>query len=54
MASDMKSLSDSSSHESTGNPEAGLMVDAYSVGSGDLRNDHRDMMRLGKKQEFKV
>lgn len=41
---------DSSSAETTGNPEAGLMSGSY----GDTQNDLADMMRLGKKQEFKV
>jgi hypothetical protein len=41
---------DSSSAETTANPEAGLMSGSY----GDTQNDMADMMRLGKKQEFKV
>jgi hypothetical protein len=40
----------SSSAETSGNPEAGLMNGS----GGDTQNDLADMMRLGKKQEFKV
>lgn len=53
---DMKSPYNSSSRESTRNPEAGLMgSEGYPVGHGHGdKADFQDMLRLGKKQEFKV
>lgn len=50
---DVKSPYDSSSRESTRNPEAGLMADAYLISHED-KSDYADMQRLGKKQEFKA
>jgi len=50
----MKNPYDSSSKESTANPEAGLIREGFSEGYGDTQNDLADMQRLGKKQEFKV
>lgn len=53
LSGDVKSPYDSSSRESTRNPEAGLMgSEAYPVSHGD-KADFQDMLRLGKKQEFK-
>jgi len=40
-----------------GNQHSSSEDDVRSYGNdewGDTHNDHRDMMRLGKKQEFKV
>jgi len=47
---DNKGPYNSSSAETTRNPEAGLMGGSY----GDTQQDLADMMRLGKKQEFKA
>lgn len=52
MDHEMGSRHSSSSDELTDNPEIRLMADAHS--ESDLRADQRDMLRLGKKQEFKV
>lgn len=54
---EMKGQYDSSSRETTGNPEAGLMVGQQvpaAVAYGDTKDDLADMARLGKKQEFEV
>ena len=53
---ELKGQYDSSSRETTGNPEAGLRGGKRdpAVAYGDTKDDLADMARLGKKQEFEV
>jgi hypothetical protein len=51
---EMKGPYNSSSQESTADPNIVLLADPNAVTHGDVNNDAADMARLGKKQEFKV
>jgi hypothetical protein len=53
-AIEMKGPYDSSSQESTANPNIVLLAGPNSVFHGGNDKDVMDMARLGKKQEFKV
>lgn len=54
MSSHIKNQYSSSSSEVTAGPNAALMPNGHIRRSRDAGGDQRDMLRLGKKQEFNV